>query len=249
MKKIIISFIVAAFLVFHSGWSSLSGAQTRIKTSDTKFMRYIPGGVFVMGSSANCEERPAHRVTVKPFYMDETEVTFEEFKNFIEKSGYNPEGKWKKEFKPNRGKHPVNNVTFKDAQAYAKWAGKRIPTEQEWEFAAGGHAHSVYDHGNGWNPRAAALWDAERKTTQPVGSYRPNTFGLFDMTGNVMEWTVSKYMPYPGGKKCNNMDGSFLVVKGGCYLFFADRSRNQARHAVKPHIAFPAIGFRCVKDI
>ncbi len=251
MKPIIIFFSLTIMLTFSFKTPDANARQRRIKTKDGKYMRLIYGSRFLMGSRyGKCEEKPRHRVRVKSFYMDETEVTFAQFERFVKKSGYNPQGNWKSAYKKGWKNHPVVNVTYKDANAYAKWAGKRLPTEQEWEYSAGGPRRYTYDWGNSWNRKAGALWDPRRKTSVRVRRYRPNGYGLYDMTGNVMEWTKSKFLPYPGRrKKCPNMDGSFMVVKGGCYLFFADRSRRQARHAVKPHINFSAIGFRCAKDL
>jgi formylglycine-generating enzyme required for sulfatase activity len=246
--KIIFAILLISFIL-SSG--NTQARPRRIKTKDNAYMRLIRGGRFYMGSKyGKCEEKPIHKVRVKSFYMDEKEVTFAKYKNFLKKSGYSPEGNWKSAFKKGYDNHPVVNVTLKDAKAYAKWAGKRLPTEEEWEYSAGGPRRYVYSWGNGWNRKAGALWDPRRKTSVKTGSYRPNGYGLYDMTGNVMEWTKSTFLPYPGKrKKCANMDGNFTVVKGGCYLFFADRSRRQARHAVKPGISFPAIGFRCAKDL
>ncbi len=251
MKKVLLIFTLIITALYMGSLQNLSARRWRIKTKDGKYMRLIRGGRFLMGSRyGKCEEKPRHRVRVKSFYMDETEVTFSQFRKFVKATGYTAIGSWKSAFKRGYKNHPVVNVTYVDAEAYAKWAGKRLPTEQEWEYAAGGPRRYVYDYGNRWNRRAAALWDSRRKTSVRVKRYRPNGYGLYDMTGNVMEWTKSKFLPYPGKrKKCPNMDGSFLVVKGGCYLFFADRSRRQARHAVKPHISFSAIGFRCAKDL
>ena len=248
-RTTIITIVLVSVIILSLEKSTLNAVQRRIKTKDGKYMRFIRGGSFIMGSGAHCEETPRHRVRVKSFYLDETEVTFNQFKNFIKHSGYVTQGKWKRGFKRGWGKHPVTNVTYKDAVAYAKWAGKRLPTQSEWEYAAGGPRRYTYSYGPGWSLTKGATWHPRIKRTRKVRSYRPNGYGLYDMTGNVMEWTSSKYLPYPRGKRCKHMDGNYMTVKGGCYLFFAVRSRRQARHAVKPSIAFTALGFRCAKEI
>jgi formylglycine-generating enzyme required for sulfatase activity len=247
MKKTILLLTLSILALYTT--SASAGNKYILQTKDTKIMRLITGGYFIMGSHSKPEESPPHRVYVKSFYLDATEVTFKEFENFVKKSGYVPKGNYKSGYKPGLEKHPVVNVTHSDAQSYAKWANKRLPTESEWEYACGGPRRYVYDFGNAWNRKGAALWDSKRKTSVKVASYRPNGYGLYDMSGNVLEWTSSKYLPYPRGKKNPNMNGDFMVAKGGCFMFFADRSRRQARHAVKPDFSFVALGFRCAKNI
>ena len=247
MKKATLFLSLLLFSIYQT--SASARVRHIIKSFDGKTMRLINGGAFIMGSRSKPEESPPHRVYVKPFYMDATEVTFKQFKTFVEKTGYVAKGNYKSAYKRGYDNHPVVNVTYLDALSYAKWSKKRLPTEAEWEYACGGPRRYVYDYGNAWNRTKAALWDSRRKTSVKVASYKPNGYGLYDMTGNVLEWTSSKYLPYPRAKKSPNMDGSFMVAKGGCFMFFADRSRRQARHAVKPEISFVALGFRCAKDI
>ncbi len=162
------------------------------------------------------DERPLHTVEIRAFYMDKYEVTNREFADFVNDTDYIPEGDWRKYAGKNREGHPVVNVTWNDAKAYADWAGKRLPTEEEWEYAAlGGRDVKWFPWGNEPDPQATnyryqgesfldgifrMIFGRDIKTTV-VGSYKPNGYGLYDMCGNVREWCESDYEAYPGLKE------------------------------------------------
>jgi formylglycine-generating enzyme len=237
--------------------------------TSTAGMVHIPGGRFMMGADNNQaseDEYPKHEVIVKPFWMDETEVTNAQFQKFVEATGYvtiaerkpdweemkkslppgtpkphdsllvpaslvfkQPKGQvnlrdysqwwswvpgadWKHPEGPASGvkgreNHPVVHVSWYDAMAYCKWAGKRLPTEAEWEFAArGGLTNQIYpwgnEHVNAGKPKTNS-WEGEFPqrnemkdgfiTAAPVKSFAPNKFGLYDMAGNVWEWCSDWY--------------------------------------------------------
>jgi formylglycine-generating enzyme required for sulfatase activity len=152
---------------------------------------------------------------VVPFWLDGHEVTNAEFREFVEQSGYEAEGKWRAWARSGRDDHPVVGVSWNDARAYAEWAGKRLPTEAEWEYAAhGGLAarwfpwgdepdpeRANYRHrGESFGAGLARIMGMRRIGTTPVGSYDANGFGLYDMCGNVSEWCADTYAPYPGSE-------------------------------------------------
>ena len=177
-----------------------------LERASTEMVR-IPAGEFQMGSNEIMEATPRHAVYLDAFYMDPYEVTNAQFKAFVDA---NPE--WRKDNIPSeyhngnylrlwdgndypKGKanHPVVYVSWYAAMAYAKWVGKRLPTEAEWERAArGGIAHKRYVWGNARNP-GRANYGYYGRHTQPVGSYLPNGFGLYDMGGNVWELCLDEY--------------------------------------------------------
>ncbi len=234
-------------------------------------MVFIPGGILDMGGDneqADPDEFPKHEVKLKAFFMDATEVTNAQFKEFVDETGYktvaekdidweemkqqlppdvpkppdsllkagslvfqktdqpvplnNPARWWKwtigASWKAPEGPgsnindrmdHPVTHIAWEDAIAYANWAGKRLPTEAEWEWAArGGKKDMVYPWGNediNDNPKLANFWQGifpyENKNsdgyerTAPVRSFPPNEYGLYDMAGNVWEWCADWYRP------------------------------------------------------
>ncbi|MGB0970595.1 MAG: formylglycine-generating enzyme family protein [Mycobacterium sp.] len=159
----------------------------------------------------------------------------------------------------NRGDHPVVHVGFEDAAAYAEWAGRELPTEAEWEVAArGGRPHCTYTWGddpekpgqrlaNFWHGEFPYLPDTGYGQTAPVGSFQANDYGLFDMAGNVWEWTDSTFDGAPA------QDGAeaVIAIKGGSYLCaenYCRRYRASARQPQEAGFATNHIGFRTVKD-
>lgn len=174
------------------------------------------------------DEIPIHLIEVDSFFMDATEVTYSQFAEFVENTGYQAEGEWQKYHNKKRLDHPVVNVTFNDAIAYANWAGKRLPTEQEWEYAAkGGQNVKWFPWGNdadtdgskaNYNYKGEGFWGATWRLifpkikTTPVGNYDPNPFGLYDMCGNVSEFTSSIHKPYPNGP-----EDDFIYARHGYY--------------------------------
>ena len=175
-------------------------------------------------------------------YMDTTEVAVGQFKTFLKSSGYEPERPidWEKlyEYSPTSD-YPMIYVTWHDATAYAKWVGKRLPTEAEWEFAArGGLVGKEFPWGDDDDKAVARDYanfqgtggkDKWGKTTAPVGSFKPNGYGLHDMVGNVWEWC---------GDRCVLRGGSWYGIT--YYLRAANRNFND------PSYASYINGFRCV---
>jgi len=229
-------------------------------------MVYVPGGTFTMGRNDGDEaERPAHPVVVKPFFIDTYEVTNADYKKFLEANpGRRTPVTWKAGwFPPEAARKPVTGMWLDEANAYAKWAGKRLPTEEEWEFAARGTDGRRYPWGNEWQSELA---NAESGPGSPddsipakfarfrdVGNRAGKSpFGAFDMVGNAWEWTVSDFRPYPGGTlPANQPGGDLKVIRGGSYESTKDYATTTYRTGWPAHGAktYDQTGFRCVKDV
>lgn len=301
-------------------------------------MRFIAGGVFLMGSDEHYpEEGPARRVRVGDFWIDETPVTNAQFAGFVAATGYvtlaekapdpalypgippdmtragsllfsKPRGPvaltdwsqwwqfcfgadWRHPLGQGSGleglsDHPVVHVAHEDAAAYAAWAGKTLPTEAEWEYAArGGLEGLAYQWGDELAPDGRMLanyWQGRfpsqnlaldgYERTSPVRSYPANGFGLYDMIGNVWEWTDDWYQHHRpgkppgsccipnnprGGNEANSRDPcqpeipiGRKVLKGGSHLCaenYCQRYRPAGRYAQPVDTSTCHVGFRCVK--
>ncbi len=204
---------------------------------------------------------PAHEVTVSPFAIDRTEVTNAEYADFVKETGHAPpRGVWDGTSpKPGEERLPVSNVSYEDANAFAKWRSKRdgvtyrLPTEDEWEFAArGGDSTRMYPWGPGWVQGYANLGGAG---TAPVGSYPLGRTpqGLEDMIGNVWEWTSSEASMYKGNDRTALApeDRRKMVARGGSYESRPDGDEPvtvTARRWVPRNFRHPVLGFRLVRE-
>lgn len=170
-----------------------------------------------------------------------------------------------------RGQHPVVHIGLEDAMAYADWASKRLPTEEEWEHAArGGLDGCTYTWGDEFMPGGRVMantWHGRFPCenlsphgftrTSPVGSFPPNGYGLYDVTGNVWEWTRSEWsLPRAGTRCCGDHDeaveGGLFVIKGGSHLCapsYCHRYRPAAREGQGVRDTTGHLGFRCVRDV
>ena len=236
--------------------------------ADGAKMALIPAGSFEMGDSKDEPEvwmkwsRPVHTVELDTFYMDVHEVTVGQFRKFVEESGY-VYNLWDDVavFSPT-GKHPMIWVTWDDATAYAEWAGKRLPTEAEWEYAArGGLIGKRYPWGDGVGVNGDRARDyANYKGTggkdkweycAPVGSLKPNGYGLYDMAGNVFELCSDWYDDdYYNNSPLRNPQGPSTgeshVLRGGSWGSAANYLRVADRSNSTPSYSFISSGFRCV---
>jgi formylglycine-generating enzyme required for sulfatase activity len=218
-------------------------------------MVYLSGGTFMMGRDRGADqaERPAHKVTVAPFYIDLYEVTNEDYAKFVQATGHLAPMSWADGAYPsNAARKPVTGVTWDDANAYAKWARKRLPTEEEWEFAARGTDNRLYPWGNGWQQESANANSAS-KGLADVGSFKGTSpFGAFDMTGNAWEWTASDLRAYPGGRLPANLTGGDLkAIRGGSYESTKDFATTTYRTGWPARGAptYAQTGFRCAADV
>ncbi|MBM3847076.1 MAG: formylglycine-generating enzyme family protein [Verrucomicrobia bacterium] len=292
-------------------------------------MVFIQGGMFLRGSDKGApDEQPVREIRVNSFWMDATEVTNDQFTEFVKATGYitvaerkpdaaqfpgvppeklvpgsavfrSPEGdpdlsefltwweyrpgaNWRHPEGPSsnlsgRGNHPVVHVCWLDAIRYAEWAGKSLPTEAEWEYAArGGLKSSDYCWEGNLTPGGrwmANIWQGSFpkvndiqdgfQTSAPVKSFPPNGYGLYDMAGNVWEWCADLYLPtYYASCPSDNPPGpdtSFdpnepgvakRVQRGGSYLcsdVYCTGYRPSARMKSTPDTGLSHSGFRCVK--
>jgi formylglycine-generating enzyme required for sulfatase activity len=223
-------------------------------------MVFVPGGTFNMGRNDGDEyEKPQHQVTVAPFYIDRFEVTCEQYQQFIEATKHPAPPGWSGRRHPSGAALlPVTGVSWSDADAYARWAGKRLPTEEEWEFAARGNDARLYPWGNEWQPEAANAADPASQKLEEVGLHPQSStpFGAFDMVGNAWEWTASPIRSYPGGRIQNVDDmpeaerAKMRVIRGGCYLSNRWQATNTYRRGwpLATGGSFDQTGFRCARD-
>lgn len=218
-------------------------------------MALIQGGKFMMGRDDGSEdEGPAHEVEVKPFYLDLQEVTNQDYKKFVEATGHAVPRNWRfnGSFAPDEGMLPVTYVTWDDATAYAKWAGKRLPTEAEWEYAArGGNRGLLYPWGNKWELGFANIDRKEQRRPSQVRSFERDlsSFGIYDLAGNVSEWVQDNYSERYGSAP----DRRLRVYRGGNFLDAPDKATATYRWADFPgdipDDQILRVGFRCAKDV
>ena len=218
-------------------------------------MAYVPGNEFTMGNDAGDDsERPQHKVTVKPFFIDIYEVTCEEYEKFIRATSRQPPATWANGHYPSGWeRRPVTGVNWDDASAYAEWAGKRLPTEQEWEFAARGSDGRLYPWGSEWKDGSANAGPTSPGHVVDVGTHSGGVspFGAVDMVGNAWEWTASDFVAYPGGSLSGQIPVNPKVIRGGTFLSRPDQATTTIR------VGWPArggdeydnTGFRCAKDL
>ncbi len=221
-------------------------------------MVLIPAGEFQMGSSdGNDDEKPVHTVYLDAFYMDVYEATNAQYKKFMDATEHSAPKSWSdSDF--NAPNQPVVGVTWHDAVAYAKWAGKRLPTEAEWEKAArGGLEGKKYPWGNSISHANANYYGIGGRDRweymAPVGSFAPNGYGLYDMAGNVWEWCADwydgeYYVNSPRRNPTGPSSGQYRVLRGGsCVSLFANILRTaDRRRSLYPTITYVLDGFRCV---
>jgi formylglycine-generating enzyme required for sulfatase activity len=223
----------------------------------------VPGGTFWMGSpdgEGDADEHPRHQATVAAFQMDRTEVTVAAYKACVDARGAacsTPDlhkGTYCNWGRADRSGHPINCVDWNQTTAYCAWAGKRLPTETEWEYAARGTDARKYPWGSAapsnqlcWDGDGSALGKGNRQSTCAVGSYPAgrSPFGLEDMAGNVWEWTSSPMCPYPR-KSCAS---SSRIIRGGSWSVDVPANvRGAHRNVTEPHLGSYLLGFRCARS-
>ena len=223
-------------------------------------MVLVPAGEFTMGSSGgDPDELPVHKVYVGAFFMDKHQVSVAQYARFLEATHHERPPDWTTMNKPQNQNRPVANVDWAEADAYCKWAGKRQPTEAEWEKAARGTDGRVYPWGNEPPTRFHAnsgkeVW-SNHSALSPVGTFEAgkSPYGIYDMAGNVWEWVSDWYDPEyyqlspsqnpPGPRK-----GSHKVVRGGSWGSNGITDlRSADRETHLPSFRGFGTGFRCAK--
>jgi hypothetical protein len=195
----------------------------------------VPADEFLMGNNRR-------KVYVEAFVIDKYPVTNAQYKRFVQATGHRPPQHWKAgDYPAEKALHPVVCVSWRDAAAYAEWAGKRLPTEEEWEKAARGTDGREYPWGR-WEDGHCNTVEAEVGETSAVGRYSPkgdSPYGCVDMAGNVWEWVDAWY----AGTETRR------VVRGGSWNNHRGGAHCSFRYWVGPDIALDYIGFRCAQPL
>ena len=215
-------------------------------------MVYVAGGEFVFGSDEGKEdESPQQTIYVDAFNIDINPVTCAQYKQFIDATSHRVPRNWKEgQIPPGKENHPVVWVSWHDAVAYAEWAGKRLPTEIEWEKAARGTDGRKYPWGDTFDASKCNSSEADLQATSPVDQFPQGVSpcGTLDMAGNVWEWTADWYDAYRSSVYGLERFGvTYKVLRGGSWFDPADAVRTTTRNSAMPDFTFSTIGFRCAK--
>jgi formylglycine-generating enzyme required for sulfatase activity len=237
-------------------------------------MVWIPAGDFVMGTDQRDEqkrseelgiikpwfedEHPAHRVFVKGFYMDRYEATIRDYAAYLKATQAPPPFSMTK---TDATDLPVTGINWYQADTYCRWAGKRLPTEAEWEKAARGTDGRSFPWGDAFSVEKANVLG---KALAPVGAYPQgrSPYGLDDMIGNIWEWTFDWYGPYPGNPyRSDKFGNDYKVIRGKSWTtgfghqspseileITAHETRSGYRLPFDPDYHFADLGFRCAKS-
>jgi len=271
MRKFCVLYILVFLIIGSAGCDKSPSLTDMIK---------IPAGSFIMGSSEDeirkiirdlghgefgpdvqdihniqwfAAETPQQEAYVEEFYIDKYEVTNAQYKEFIQAKGRAMPRHWENGTYPEgKGDHPVVYVSWEDADAYCRWVGKRLPTEIEWEKAARGTDARIWPWGNTFDVTKCNVESWEGSDSKQVGSYPDGVspYGVYDMAGNVWEWTDSWYDAYPGSDYTTTEFGKKLrVLRGGSWYHYDSLGPIGARcasrdRAVQQSVSYVA-GFRC----
>ena len=259
---------------------AFSAGDTRLRAKDGMTMVYVPAGGFQMGSNesdllADDDEKPEHSVTLSAFWIDQTEVTNAQFVAFLNEQGNQKEADstWLEikdqdalieqqgdtfQAKDRFTDHPAIEVSWYGAKAYCQWAGGRLPTEAEWEYAARGPEGLIYPWGNQFDDSLAncSICDDNYLRTAPVGTFPAGAswVGALDMAGNVWEWTNDWYESqyYASSPEVNPQGfdgGTRKVLRGGSWNIIEARNLRAAyRFIVRPTVRHNIVGLRCVSS-
>ncbi len=249
--------------LFARAWPEIvrAGVTRRVSQPDGKEMLLVPAGEFTMGSNAYEVEKPIHTVYLDTFYLDRYPVTNAEYKKFVDATRRAAPQHWQGGRIPSGFEnHPVVVVSWNDAVAYAQWAGKRLPTEAEWEKAASWDfirgVKRAYPWGDTFDASKCNSQESGIGTTTPVGKYSPHgdsPYGVGDMAGNVWEWVADwyddkYYASSPRNNPTGPSSGQYRVVRGGAWGNdgFSVRAANRLRYS--PTITLINVGFRCARS-
>lgn len=232
----------------------------------------VPAGKFIMGSDGVDtlnkakefgarkpwyeDEQPMRTMELKAFKIDKYEVTNEQYARFVRETKRKVPDHWTEGTVPkDKADHPVIYVNWQDADEFCKWAGKRLPTELEWEKAARGPNGNEFPWGASFDAKKTNT--GQDKDTASVTKYKTDVsaFGVFGMGGNVMEWTSDWYLPYPDNKKPNKYYGkTYKVTRGGGgagiggHYLIDHYYRSAYRRFFPPERKFGDLGFRCAAN-
>ena len=226
-------------------------------------MTVIHAGSYIMGSDSRHKfERPAHKVTItKPFAMGIFEVTFDEWQACFSDGGC---ARVPDDHKGGKGRRPVMNITWFEAQSYLKWLSKktgytyRFPTEAEWEFAARGGTTTEFWWGDEVGENLANCRDCKskwsKKGSAPVGSFSPNPYGLYDVHGNEWEWLQDCWNPSHEGAPSDGsprLDGNcqLRVIRSGSWYYFSKNIRSAWRFKNDARVKSYGIGMRVLREL
>jgi serine/threonine-protein kinase len=230
-------------------------------------MAFVPAGPFEMGSEeGGDDEAPVHTVDLDAFYIDVYEATNAQYARCLDDGDCDPpsnDGSFTRDSyfgDPAYDDYPVIYVSWHDAQAFCEWRGARLPSEAEWEKAARvglegaeypwGDEAPVCRYGAPNGAKFDDNADCDGTDTEPVGSYSPNGYGLYDMAGNVWEWVSDWYDVYPGGDPgASDYFGQTLrVLRGGSWLNDSRFLRSASRYRNFPDSTYDGFGFRCARS-
>ncbi|MFH0962649.1 MAG: bifunctional serine/threonine-protein kinase/formylglycine-generating enzyme family protein [Planctomycetota bacterium] len=222
-------------------------------------MALVPAGEFKMGCDfGTADEKPLHAAVTEAYLIDVCPVTNDDYKKFVDATGHEPPAHWKTvSYPPGLGQHPVVEVTWFDAAAYAEWAGKRLPTEREWEKAARGTDGRLWPWGNHWDP-TRCNWGENpfrvdgKPGTSPVGHFEEDRspYGCRDMAGNVLEWTSDWYDRYFFGYAQNPDFGQkYKVLRGGSWQSMSKEYLRTSKRSRALPGSRGQYGFRCALSL
>lgn len=223
------------------------------RIAQTDKMILVPAGWFTMGQeNQRRSNRPQREVYVDAYAIDRTEVTNAAFGEFVDQTGFMPDRGWDDSTARDHGNLPVVAVLWEEANAYCEWAGKRLPTEAEWEKAARDRDARIYPWGDTWDASRANTAEGGIGAPRPVGSYPDGAspYGLLDMTGNVAEWVSDHfefdYYTYaPDHNPLGPEKSLDHGLRGGSFADpaeFATTFFRNSSHSVLPNYR---VGFRC----
>ena len=217
------------------------------RQASTEGMVHLAGGSYLMGSNEGRDEGPEHEVQVAPFWIDTYPVTVGEFRKYLEATGATPPKFWR-DPSFNGEMQPVVGVSLEQALAYADWVGKQLPTEEQWEFAARGKENRRYPWGNlSPSSRLCNYNDFIGATTMVSMHDEGRTpEGIYDLAGNVYEWTLDPYLPYATKRSGTPPDEPRRAVRGGAFDSKASALTCTARLGLFPETQAKNLGFRCV---